>query len=294
MNSKEFIPSFKQSMKADEKTRPYLFFHIPKSAGMSVVSGIASCYEQVESNLSYQAWYGRADDPKSQENQIVINAVKQYIQRHGENSVGGLVASHSPTSVLNEAGIEFKMITVLRGTVDRVLSAFNYDCMRKSIRPSTQAFQDFIHKPQYQNVSVKTLLGVSTIEGGEADIAATLVKDYFYAYCFIDDLNLMISSILSIEGLPNLQLGKENKTIDTFRYQASPEEIEQVKELNLEDQRLIDLLGYGSMKLPRFSTEFGMSENVVIVSGRQTSEKYGYHSRIQKLSIYQKEQPTLT
>jgi hypothetical protein len=282
--SKNFIPSFQQAISTNHVTRPYLFFHIPKSAGMGLTAGFGSCYERAQVSLSYRPWHGRVDDPKGHKDQHVINAVKEYIEINGVDKVGGFVASHKPIVVLEEAGIEFKMVTVLRRTEDRVLSAFNYDCMRCNQEPTAVRLQAFIHLPNQQNVSVKTLLGIESISGGEADIAENLLKEYFYAYCFIEDINLMISAILSLEGLPNLQLGQENKTIDTFRYQPSQAELEQIKQLNQEDESLIELLGYGSLKLPEFDKSFGMSQSVVKVMSRQTSEKYGYYSKIFKLS----------
>lgn len=286
-NSKKFNPSFQQDIDSPHKTRPYLFFHIPKSAGMSLVAGVTSCFEAVKAGLPYRVWYGRSDKPYSEDDQVAIKAVKQYVLEHGAGSVGGFVGSHAPSGVIQEAGIEFKMITVLRRTEDRVLSAFNYDCMRNNRQPTARGLQAFIELPKQQNVSVKTLLGIDVISGGEASIAANLLKEYFFAYCFIEDINLMISAILSLEGLPNLQLGQENKTIDTFRYQANSDEIEKIKQLNQEDEALIDLLGYGSLKLPAFSKSFGMSPSVVTVVSRQTSESYGYHSKIQPLSQLQ-------
>ena len=280
---KILIPSYLQNAKNLTKIRPYLFFHIPKSAGMSLVSGITSCFEEMKRELPYQVWYGRSDSPKAQDDQVGIQAARQCIQEHGADSVGGFIGSHSPMMVVEEAQIEFKMITVLRSTVDRVLSAFSYDCMRCNKIPSAIGLQEFINRPKQINVTVKTLLGIESLTGGEADIAANLLKEYFYAYCFIEDINLLISSILSLENLPNLHIGRENRTIDTFRYQPTDSEILQIKQLNQEDEALINTLGYGSLKLPEYSRSHGISEDVVRVGGRQTNDRYGYHSKLQKL-----------
>ena len=251
---------------------------------MSLVSGITSCFEEMKSELPYQVWYGRSDSPKEPEDQVGIKAALQCIQDHGSDSVGGFIGSHSPMMVIKETQIQFKMVTVLRGTVDRVISAFNYDCMRNNKQPSAVGLQEFINTPKQMNVTVKTLLGLDSICGGEAVIAGNLLREYFYAYCFIEDINLLISSILSLENLPNLHIGRENRTIDTFRYQPTATEVMQIKRLNQEDEALIDILGYGSLKLPEYSRSFGMSKDVVKVVGRQTNERYGYHSKLQKLS----------
>jgi len=287
INQKDFIPSFNQANQLNQSNQPFLFFHIPKSAGMSLVSGMVSCYDQVSNTLPYKAWYGRIDDINSQSSRSTISAVKQYIKSDNSREIGGFIGSHAPMQVLQEVPIEFRMLTVLRRTEDRVLSAFNYDCMRNNRQPTSVGLDEFISLPNQQNVSVKTLLGIKEISGGEADIAANLLSDCFYAYCFIEDMNLLVSAILSHEGLPNLQLGQENKTIDTFRYKPNSEELAKIKMLNQEDERLINILGYGSLKLPKFSTSYGMSQNVVKVMGRQTNERYGYHSKIQKLSQLQ-------
>jgi hypothetical protein len=140
----KFIASYIQTNNDSlEEKVPYFFFHIPKSAGMSLFGGLNSSYQIYNKSLSYNTLTVRADDKIAHKN--IIDELKKFFINKKKGSLGGIIASHIPNYLLQKINHPFKFITVLRDPVDRVISAFTYDCMRNSTEPSKSRRIEFIN-----------------------------------------------------------------------------------------------------------------------------------------------------
>lgn len=277
----KLIPSYIQSNKlSTEKTVPYLFFHIPKSAGMSLFIGLGSGFHHGKDRLSFPYIVSRIDDEKK--DLEVLSSLTEFFVKSESQEVGGIIASHIPNKVLNAANTPFKFITVLRDPISRVMSAFTYDCMRNDIMPTSVLLNDFVKKESNQNIMTKTLLGINKIQGGEGVISAKMVKNNFYAYCFVSDLNELIESLITESGLPNIALGSENQTLEKFKYTGSEEDRLLIASMNKEDVDLVNEIGSGSKNIPAYEKTSNISDRTVKVMGDQTSSKYNGESALYK------------
>lgn len=277
----KLIPSYTQNKKpSTDKTVPYLFFHIPKSAGMSLFIGLGSGFHHGKDRLSFPYIVSRIDDEKKDSD--VLSSLTDFFVEHKSKDVGGIIASHIPNKVLNSANTRFKFITVLRDPIDRVMSAFTYDCMRNDIIPTSILLNDFVKKQDNQDVMTKTLLGINTIKGGEGVVSANMVKESFYAYCFVSDLNELIESLITESGLPNIVLGSENQTLEKFKYKGTESDRQLIASMNKEDVELVNEIGFGSKNIPAYEKTKNISDRTVKVMGDQTSSKYNGESALYK------------
>lgn len=270
----KLIPSFVQDkpLSLDER-KPYLFFHIPKTAGLGFSSAMNSIYQHLRGRLPYQSLFARIDEVNTINGKKDLLSFEKLFTNFPQGG-SGFVASHIPHHLLSTVTQPFKLITVLRDPVDRVVSSFGYYCMRNSIDTNATLFNEFINKEENRNITTKTILGINKATLKTGVLAAKVIKENFYAYCFVKDLDKMMSTILSIEGLPNLILGQENKTLDKYRYKISNEEKELVTELNLEDVNLVSTIGAGAIRLPEIDRGEQIHANSVLLEGSQTGEKY--------------------
>jgi hypothetical protein len=269
----KFIASYIQTNNDSLEERvPYFFFHIPKSAGMSLFGGLSSTYQIYNKSLSYKSLAVRADDKVQHKN--IIDELKKFFNNKKKGELGGIIASHIPNYILQKINHPFKFITVLRDPVDRVISAFTYDCMRNSTEPSKSRLIEFINDESNRNISVKTLLGIDELSGGEGKVAAGLIKESFYAYCFVQDIDELTSAILSKEGLPNLVMGKENQTLNQYKYYANDDDRKLITSLNTEDCLLVSTLKMNSKQIPEIEKTSKLSSITIRVKGAQTSNKY--------------------
>lgn len=282
----KLIPSYIQNQPLSKsKRKPYLFFHIPKSAGMSFSTGMQNIYEHVGSKQSYPCCFVRCDDEKSEAGKQNFVSVGEFFERFSNEGVGGVVVSIMPDKVLEVTKKQpFKFITVLRDPVDRVVSSFGYYCMRNTIDPSEALFDVFIRKEENKNISTKTILGIKESTPGTGVLAAKIIQENFYAYCFVQDLDEMMSMILSYEGLPNLVLGQENKTLGKYRYEVLDAQRTLISELNTEDMNLVATIGPNSKRLPEIQRGDQVHSQTVVVEGDQSDEKYEANSSLVKTS----------
>jgi len=264
MDKYNFIPSFDGNHLDNQPL--IVFSHIPKSAGTSFNSAIIAAYGQkgVENCL-----VGRIYSTNLLE-------IKDKITKFENNglSVKGFISSTIPNITINTFNVPVRLITIIRGAVDRVISHYTYQCMREKTPSSISGLIEFYKSEDNQNVSCKTLMGKSNIKEGDGKACYELLQELYYAYCPVNKINTLTMSVLSTEGLPNVVIAKENYTLPEYKLTAIPEDvIKDILNLNLEDNILSEYV-LNNYRIPNPVSKSSINGNTIKITCSQTEEQY--------------------
>lgn len=271
--NKLLYPSFRQ-LGEDISGPPFMFFHIKKTGGVSVYSGLRQAFLEESKSKDKTVVVARVDDITTDDSINVLKNVSAFMNRLERCTYSGIVASHIPTEVMSRINQPFRLITVLRDPVSRLVSEYSYLCMRSSLAPDAWGFMSFAEKEENKNVMLKTLAGTTTVNSETVRMVYEFLKENFYAYCFDRDIGLLLSTLLSVEGLPNLRMNRQNETLPQYKYSPSNEEIERVKSLNLEDILLVEKLALNPLKLPLITRNKGAHSKIIEIEGVRSESGY--------------------
>jgi hypothetical protein len=205
---------------------PVFLYHVPKTGSLSLYSAMRWAAECAFRLIRWQnpqfapPAMGRIDSD--------TNSPEVLGRRYA------LIASHVGWPFHSKFQTRFRLITVLRDPVRRVVSAYTYACMRSRSRPDSAAFPEFFRAAENRNVAVRQLT-----PGGEADADAAfarLERD-FWMYGLSEHVGAIASAWLTCCGLPNVLMDRLNTTRPEYRIDPRPF-ADEIAERNAADLRL--------------------------------------------------------
>ena len=261
-----FCPSY--SAGQEVSIQPIFFYHTPKSGGSTLYLGLRSAmtfgYEFLMKRKSPLIDRVDAELPP-----------KQFLKMPW-----GLIASHLPYGSHQEFAQDFKLIACLRDPIGRVRSAYGYEMMRNDWLPEPEDFQEFFMDPVHCNVTTR-LFAPSQSDNDEGDLLQTAQKNLsaFYAYAPLNQLDQLLSSLLSDMALPNVISTHLNPTVEKYRPDY-PELDESIIEHNISDKELYQM----AESQPRFPQNWpalqstkGLNRYYCLCCGQQTTKGARFH-----------------
>lgn len=225
-----------------ESIKPLFLYHIPKTGGMSFQTAIEWSRINLASSLKSNGIatplpgigrFGSKDDLKQ------LNHGFFY-----------LLTSHLPygAHLLPEV-VDFELMCIFRDPVDRISSAYGYQCMRQNKIPTDEGFTAFFRDPENINRFCKQLHPNAlneTIEDHKAVIIN--LNDNFSTIVTMEGLHDAIEYYLSLFNLPNVLQRKINPTLEKFKLDSTPF-VDEINSLNEEDYLLYQYVN-ANQKIP--------------------------------------------
>lgn len=207
----KFIPSF-TGLKS-EKPEFYFFLHIPKCGGIDLEMPFRyalgyKCSQSRERFIEYRA------DSEEPFRDFLATVYKNGIFQENANTCHGILSTHLGLKRLMREKICLDhMFTILRDPVDRILSAFGYQCMRQQETPDIGSLASFIKQPENQNQITQILdKGNSGIDELE-----NYVRRSFIACVDVKESGRVLAELLARNELPNVLSENLNQTDPRFK-----------------------------------------------------------------------------
>ncbi len=233
------------------------FYHIPKTAGTSIYMAIKASstifFQQVRNSIPgfKPPFISRVDTPFDQAPQNI-----DY----------GFIASHLPFGTHNKIPSSFQLMTLFRDPVQRVKSAYLYECLRQDKQVSNSNFEGFFRREENQNFMCRHLGFQGNAPLGE--ITAQLEEKF--ALIDIDkNADQVIEDLLSYNCLPNMIMKKLNKSKGAERLQLEDHQ-QEILSLNDTDLNIYD---YFCSNRKRFPQSNGSSSHPVTLLIEETKNK---------------------
>ena len=206
------------------------FYHIPKTGGISLFTGLRFAMKM---------------DPSVDNNK---QTARKFL-RYDENTTAdgnlryGLVASHRPFGAHRIFQQQFELITMVRDPVERLRSAFTYDCMRHNQPVSRHGFEALLKSEYNINRIVKQLSGRSRMAAQASpenlELAQETLSREFACYADITRLDAILEYYLSSRRLPNVVMDILNRTDPSFSFDIS-DYSDEIAERNRLDMDLVE------------------------------------------------------
>ncbi|WP_154224014.1 sulfotransferase family 2 domain-containing protein [Marinicella rhabdoformis] len=227
-----FLKQYVKPLGSDHSL-PLVFSHVPKTAGTSFESYLASQYKMSES-LHINA-------PDLNRLPEIIN-IKKNCPRLicGHHPMHGMLYQLIPAEPLYH-------ITLLRDPIDRVLSYYNYVCGKTDHPMHTSAmslgFEDFLSQapsPELHNGQTRRFAGqLHHTDNNQIDLletATNVLNDCFSAVFTTGALNAAITTLHNDLGFENKPLPKANQSLKRIqRSDLSTNQIASITEHNQAD-----------------------------------------------------------
>lgn len=239
---------------------PWIFQHIPKTAGTSVAQEMA-----IRLSPYFNLGAGRID-PNNPPDDGLSQVVEAFCDRHkvvNFRSASGHLRFHHVRR-LRESIPRLRLFTVLRDPVDRVVSEYKY--LEASNHPSHRehraqypSLESFASDPKQQNKMVLFL-------GGRPKLPAAGVDNLLKRSVFVGTLETLASDfafITSISGFP-IELNRRSNVTrsGTTKPQASVQEIDRDA---IRDQNALDVELYERAVEVRTAIEDDLQTHVRLV-----------------------------
>lgn len=220
------LPSFKVSHR---ERKPLFFYHIPKTAGLTFRNSLSSSMKFADKH--WQTSY--------------FSDLKEEIFSWNENySDSWMQAKHSLVSAWRPFGFhrrfnqDFNLVTVFREPFARVVSRFRYKCYFGEFECTDAGFRQFFTLEKNRNHQTKLVSGVGDARGLTTDdliLAKTNLREFF-AYCVIDEVDELLSELLSLYGLPNVVGQRNNVSLAQYslNWQQFKQEVLALNSLDVE------------------------------------------------------------
>ena len=212
-----FIPSLVRQ--TPDPPRFYTFLHIPKCAGIDFELPYKTALTYHCNKNKKPAFTARADDEAAFEN--TLTSIQAILSKGFDfNQCHGIIASHLGIKRLSRENIVPKdhIITILRHPVDRLISLFNYNCMRANKPPLLDDFNDFITREDSIN-QISFLLDAE--EATPVDALENKIRSSFFACIDVTRSRFFLGELLSRSLLPNVIKENSNQTLPEFKLTKS-------------------------------------------------------------------------
>ena len=203
-----------------------IYIHIPKTAGSSVLEFFQQNYEQSEIQVV------KRRDFKEHAPITPTELIRKVVNPETKVLLGHFTFREVEPLVLDHPGI--KIITFLREPVQRVISNFLFFKQRiltrkvpdKLLKRKKESLLDYARLSESQNRMSVFLEGID-------------LNSFFFVglmESFDEDIALLAEALgLNVEDVPK---ANKNKFFNTRDFQISPEELDELKSLNMEDVAL--------------------------------------------------------
>ncbi len=189
------------------KVKPVLFYHLPKCGGMTIYALASATWQMI-------CQFKDMPPPR----------VDRCDDEYAESNLRGVpytfIAAHLPYGLHNRLSGSPMLMTVLRDPVQRVCSAYGYNCMRKNQKTDISGLAGFAADQKNTNLMTKLLSGnPETAEVSEWDLTSIIerLSKKFDFVSTTSDIPAICESFLKYFGLPNVLTTRINPTPNQFK-----------------------------------------------------------------------------
>jgi hypothetical protein len=246
--------------------KPLFLYHVPKTGGMSFQTAIECGQRNLRAVLDAKG----IKDPIPGYGRIgTLQEMKDL-----PHSFFYFLVSHLPYGAhLHTDVTDFQLMSIFRDPIDRIKSAFTYQCMRQNQIPNEKRFVEFFQQQDNINLFCKSLHPNALNEVTE-DHKAVIenLEQNFTTVVTANELHDAIEYYLSLYNLPNIVMGRINHTQNEFKLDISAYK-DDILKLNQEDYELYEYVK-ANPKVPELGNYSDrLNQATSMVYQNQTKEK---------------------
>ncbi|MBU2884050.1 sulfotransferase family 2 domain-containing protein [Psychrosphaera sp. B3R10] len=270
-----------------DSIKPIFLYHVPKTGGLSFQTAI----EWARLNLITALKLKGIDNPLP----LVARTANPNELKNLNHNFFYLLSTHLPYgSHFLPKTSDFELMCIFRDPIDRISSAFSYQCMRQNIIPTQKNFIKFFRNPENINRFCKQLHPNAINE--EVEDSKAVIKNLdenFSTVVTLDTLHDAIEYYLSLFNLPNVLQKRTNRTLKQFKIDTT-QFTDEINELNEEDLLLYQDVKSNS-KIPELKDQESNAINNItsIIFEQQSTKKVatrgipietkGFQKKMQKI-----------
>ncbi len=244
----------------DSEIKPLFFYHTPKTGGLSFANSLTCAATSAFSRIK------REVNPSFIE-PITARIDEKFLINNPNSRPFNFVCGHVKWGWHKRCETDFFFSTIIRSPITRVLSAYNYRCMRQRSIPNCEEFIRFFRNKDNQNVNCKLLN--PDIENNVEHVTGRRVFEHlcktFHSFITPSSINELLSYYLSLYGFPNVITERVNVTLPKYKLDGS-EFYDELAELNEEDLVLYDLVNNNS-RLPKLKlNDDSISDRTIVLN----------------------------
>ena len=225
---------------AGQGAAPWLFVHVPKTAGSSMETEIAGIMKPF-ANIAID--YTNTTTPY---HTLLDEAVAGFIARNRQMphraAAGHIVARH--TAMLREAIPGLRSFSLLRQPVARIISDYRYQCStmntgREQFIKTTPDFATYAARKHVHNKTATALVPNSIVDAGDGAAAVQYVMDNFTFIGLQEMYPLALRTVTALMGkqrTPQARVRVNTETENQVELSAADEA--ELKQLNAVDMAL--------------------------------------------------------
>ncbi len=233
----DFDSYFAQAGQGDA---PWLFVHVPKTAGSSMeveIAGILKPFANIEIDYTNTA---------TPYHTLLDEAVDRFIAQHRQtpyrSAAGHIVARH--TATLREAIPGLRTFSMLRQPVARIISDYRYQCSamntgREAFIKNTPDFATYVARKHVHNKTATALVPKPIVDAGDGEAAVQYVLEHFSFVGLQEMYPLALRTVTTLMGTPRTPEARVRVNTETENaVTLSAAEEAELKQLNSVDVAL--------------------------------------------------------